>query len=126
MLHELKTHPVLVYGKDYEIAPDHAGPCDIGERPNFGSLILAAETFLHITGENGGSEFLNRRNYELGHQPPKSLIFAGFDHEPNQYQPEATADRKDGEPNNSHSPHQGAFAGSKEQETGADDQGCDH
>jgi hypothetical protein len=21
MLHELKTHPVLVYGKDYEIAP---------------------------------------------------------------------------------------------------------
>jgi hypothetical protein len=57
MLHEFKTHPVLVYGKDYEIVPDHAGPCDIGERPNFGSLILAAETLLHITGEMAAPSF---------------------------------------------------------------------
>jgi len=46
----------------------------------------------------------------------KVLIFAGFDHEPNHYEPEDTADHKDGEPSNSHSP----------QETGADDQGCEH
>ena len=37
----------------------------------------------------------------------KVLIFAGFDHEPNQYQPEATADHKEGEPNNRRSPRRG-------------------
>src|SRR5208337_3741846 len=46
----------------------------------------------------------------------KVLIFAGFDHEPNHYEPEDRAGHKDGEPSNRHSP----------QETGADDQGCEH
>src|SRR5208337_4564972 len=41
----------------------------------------------------------------------KVLIFAGFDHEPNHYEPEDRAGHKDGEPRNGHSP----------QETGADD-----
>jgi hypothetical protein len=46
----------------------------------------------------------------------KVLIFAGFDHEPNQYQSEAAADHKDGEPNNRH----------PQQKNGADDQDSDH
>src|ERR1700730_412303 len=77
---------------------------------------LAAKTFScyckHINDGRNGIQYMVRP-------------FAGFDLEPNQYQPEATAERKDGEPNNSRSPRQGSFV-CKEQETGADDQGCDH
>ena len=39
------------------------------------------------------------------------LIFSGLDDEPDQHQPKAAAKRKDDEPDDSHSPNQGAFLG---------------
>src|SRR6202030_3724681 len=65
------------------------------DSPDAVTYPLAAKTFScyrkHINDGRNGIQYMARP-------------YAGFDHEPNQYQPEATADRKDGEPNNSRSP----------------------
>jgi hypothetical protein len=69
--------PVLRYGTDYTITPDHAGPCDVGEGQIFGSkgsyILTDTETLLRLDDPTPKDRvaFLNVGTGALAREPKR-------------------------------------------------------